>query len=81
MWYVYIVECKDKTLYTGVTNDVERRVNEHNTSKRGAKYCIMRRPVILKKVFEIATKSDAFKLEYKIKQLSRSEKLKLISNG
>jgi putative endonuclease len=78
VWYVYIVECNDegKTLYTGITNDLEKRIATHNSGK-GAKYTKNRLPVKLLKSFEVADKSEALKLEYKIKQLSREEKLKL----
>lgn len=77
-WFVYIVECSDKSLYTGIATDVERRVEEHNTSSKGAKYTSRRRPVKLV-YFETSTdRSTASKREYAIKQLSRSEKLKLI---
>lgn len=77
-WYVYMVECSDKTLYTGIATDVERRVDEHNTSSKGAKYTSNRRPVKLV-YFETATnRSVASKREYAIKQLSRTDKLKLI---
>jgi len=75
-WYVYIVECNDadKTLYTGITTDISKRIEKHNTG-RGAKYTKSRGPVVLKKSFECATKSEALKIEYKIKQLPREEKL------
>ena len=76
MWYVYIVECSDKnkSLYTGTTNDIEKRLAKHNAGK-GAKFLRGRTPVTLKKYFEVETKSSALKLEYKIKQLPRDEKL------
>lgn len=77
MWYVYLVECSDKTIYTGITTDVERRIKEHNTSKKGAKYCKNRRPVKLLKTFEFETRSEASKEEYRIKQLTKEQKLKL----
>ena len=77
-WFVYIVECADKTLYTGITTDVERRVSEHNSSKKGAKYTSKRRPVRLVYSEPAEDKSSASKREYAIKQLSRSEKLKLV---
>lgn len=73
-WFVYIVECSDKTLYTGITIDVERRIKQHNEGK-GAKYTRGRGPVTLVKSFEKLTKSEALKMEYKIKQLSKEEKL------
>lgn len=78
MWFVYILECSDGTLYTGITTNVERRVKQHNNGK-GAKYTKVRRPVVLRKVFEATNRSEASKEEYRIKQLSRIEKLKLIA--
>lgn len=76
-WYVYLVECSDKSIYTGTTNDVNRRVKEHNTSKLGAKYTKTRRPVKLIKFFEFKNRSEACKEEYRIKKLTKKEKLKL----
>jgi len=74
---VYIVKCNDGTLYTGISNNVDSRVAKHN-SGTGAKYTKTRRPVRLVYTKVIGTKSDALKEEYRIKQLSRSEKLKLV---
>ena len=74
-WYVYILRCSDDTLYTGITVDVERRIKQHNEGK-GAKYTRGRGPVALVKSFELNSKSEALKLEYRIKQLSKEEKLK-----
>lgn len=78
MWYVYILECRDKSLYTGITNDLKRRVEEHNSSKLGAKYTRGRRPVKLMYFVRKKNKSKALQEEFKIKQLSRREKLKKI---
>lgn len=75
MWYVYIVECKDCSLYTGITNDIARRVHEHNNSKRGAKYTRSRRPVKLVAHCLVKDKSAALRLEHKIKTLKKSEKI------
>jgi putative endonuclease len=77
MWYIYILECSDGTLYTGITTDVNRRLLEHNSGK-GAKYTKVRRPVVLKALFEAKNRSEASKEEYRIKQLPRTEKLKLL---
>ena len=74
MWYVYLLECSDKTIYTGITNNLERRIEQHNKGT-GAKYTRGRGPVVLIKFFECASKGEALKLEYKIKQLPREEKL------
>jgi putative endonuclease len=78
LWKVYVLKCADDTLYTGVTTDLKRRVNEHNTSSVGAKYTKNRRPVELVYFENRDDKVDAMKREYAIKQLSRKEKLKLI---
>ena len=77
MNYTYIVKCSDGTLYTGWTNDLERRLNAHNSGK-GAKYTKTRRPVTLAYYEEFETKELAMKREYAIKQLQRKEKLALI---
>ncbi len=77
-WCVYIVRCNDNTLYTGITNNLDRRIKEHNSSDLGAKYTRGRRPVKLLYSQNCEDKSDASKLEYKIKQLTRDEKLDLI---
>jgi putative endonuclease len=78
-WFVYIVRCKDGTLYTGVTTDLERRVKEHNTSKKGAKYTRQRRPVQLVYHEEYPDRSEASKREYWIKKkMSKEEKEALI---
>ncbi len=75
----YILRCADDTLYTGITTDLDRRVQEHNTDdKKGAKYTKNRRPVELIYSEEYENRSEASKREYAIKQLSREEKLRLI---
>jgi len=79
MYYLYILECADKTLYTGITVDLKRRVNEHNSSKLGAKYTRGRRPVKLVYSKKFRDRSAALKAESKIKKLARSEKIKLIA--
>lgn len=80
MWYVYIVECSDGSLYTGISNNVNKRLIAHNKGK-GAKYTRSRLPVELRAIFEVENRSKASKEEYRIKQLSRAEKMKLISNS
>lgn len=79
MYYCYLVECCDKTLYCGYTNNIDNRVKTHNSGK-GAKYTQKRLPVRLVYFEQFDTKSDAMRREYAIKQLSRSEKLKLIKS-
>lgn len=78
MWYVYILECSDGTLYTGITTDLDKRLKTHNNGK-GAKYTRVRLPVVLKVSFEAEDRSSASKEEYRIKQLTRKEKLELIN--
>ena len=77
-WYVYIVRCSDKSLYTGITVDLDRRVLEHNTSNKGAKYTRPRRPVQLVYSETHEDRSSASKRESVIKKLSRSDKLTLL---
>lgn len=78
-YYVYILKCSDTTLYTGITTDITRRVQEHNSSEKGAKYTKLRRPVELVYSEEAEDRSSASKREYAIKKLTRSEKLELIN--
>lgn len=77
MNYTYIVKCKDGSFYTGWTNDIEKRIEAHNLGK-GAKYTKNRRPVELVHLEEFATKEEAMKREYAIKQMSRKAKEALI---
>lgn len=77
MWYVYILECADGSLYTGITNKLQERINTHNSGK-GAKYTKTRLPVALKAFWEASNRSEASKEEYRIKKLTRQQKLKLI---
>jgi putative endonuclease len=79
-WYVYIVECSDGTLYTGISNNIDRRIKEHNKGI-GSKYTKGRRPVTLLARWDCADKSHASKMEYRIKGLTREDKLRLIING
>lgn len=79
-YWVYILRCKDDTLYTGISDDVERRVAVHNSSK-GEKYTRGRRPVAAVYREECANRSDALKRELAIKRLTRSEKLTLIASN
>ena len=79
MYFVYILQCSDGSLYTGSTNDVDKRVGIHNMGKTGAKYTKARRPVFLVYQEQCETKSDALKREHAIKKLARKEKLTLFS--
>ncbi|WP_418223109.1 GIY-YIG nuclease family protein [Clostridium isatidis] len=77
MNYVYMLECSDGSLYTGWTNNLEKRIAAHNNGK-AAKYTRVRLPVKLVYYEEYEDKIEAMKREYEIKQLSRKEKVKLI---
>lgn len=77
-WYVYILECGDKTLYCGITNDLNKRIEDHNKGK-GAKYTAGRTPVVLMYKEKCRTKSDALKREIQIKKMRKAEKLCLIN--
>ena len=77
-YYVYILECKDESLYTGCTNNLKNRIKEHNNSKNGAHYTKIRRPVTLVYSEILATFKDGRAREAEIKRYSREEKLKLI---
>ena len=77
MWYLYILRCKDNSLYTGITTDVEKRLEAHRSGK-GAKYTRGRGPLELVYREECGDHSDALRREAEIKRLPRDEKLKLI---
>ncbi len=77
-WFVYVLRCADGTLYTGVTTDVARRVEEHNASPKGAKYTRVRRPVSLAHHEAFPDRSAACVREAAIKKLSRGEKIALL---
>ena len=77
--YTYILKCADDTLYVGATNDLERRLVQHNTSKQGAHYTKIRRPVVLVYSERFKTLGESRKREAEIKRFSRKEKLELVS--
>ena len=78
MYYLYILQCADDTLYTGITTDLERRVEEHNTSALGAKYTRGRRPVKLVHSEQYETRSLATREEMRLKKLTKDQKLQLL---
>ena len=80
MWYVYILECRDKTLYTGITTDLKRRLKEHNTRKK-TRYTNGRAPVKLLHKETRLTRSQALKREAQIKRWPKAKKLALINTG
>ena len=77
-YFVYVLKCKDDTLYTGISTDVKRRVDEHNNSNKGAKYTKLRRPVELVYCENSENRSTASKREHEIKKMSRLKKIELI---
>lgn len=79
-WVLYILECKDGTLYTGVTDDLHRRLQAHRSGK-GAKYTRGRTPLKLRYVEACGEKSHALRREIQVKRLPREEKLFLISTA
>jgi len=81
MYFLYILLCSDKSLYTGITTDLNRRVAEHNTSKLGAKYTSARRPVKLVYSKKFKNRSLVSKEETRIKAMTRGEKIILIKKN
>jgi putative endonuclease len=77
-WFVYILRCADGTLYTGITTDLARRVDEHNAGKAGARYTRSRRPVALVYSEAAENRSEASKREHAIKKLPLSGKIELV---
>ena len=77
-WFVYILNCADGTLYTGITNDIDRRIKAHNAGT-ASKYTRVRRPVSIVYSEEVETKGDALRRELQIKRLTRSEKMAIIT--
>ena len=81
MYFLYILKCKDGTLYTGITTDINRRVNEHNSSSKGAKYTRVRRPVALVYSKRFRNRSTSSKAEAKIKAMTRLQKQEFIKES
>jgi putative endonuclease len=73
-WLMYVVECADGSYYTGITTDMTRRLNEHNRTKRGAKYTRSRRPVSLIYFESHENRSEASRAEAAFKKLTRKKK-------
>ena len=78
MWYFYVVKCNDNSFYAGVTTNLNRRINEHNTSSKGAKYTKTRRPVKLVFFQEVGGRSEAQQIEASFKKLNRKQKEEFI---
>ncbi|MDO8514006.1 MAG: GIY-YIG nuclease family protein [bacterium] len=79
--FVYILECADTTLYVGCTNDLNKRLKEHNGAKAGAHYTKIRRPVVLKYSERFVTLGEARAREYEIKGWRREKKIALFTRG
>ena len=79
-WFLYILQCADGTYYTGVTKDLSRRLDEHNSSNKGAKYTRTRRPVEIVFYSEYENRSQAQKAEHKFKKMTRKQKEAVINN-
>ena len=79
-WTLYIIECRDGTLYTGITTDLEKRIKRHNQG-RASKYTRSRKPVVLKYQKSLKNESLARKREAEIKSMSRASKLRMIRNN
>jgi len=77
-WYVYMLICKDETIYTGIARDPQKRLAEHNSGMKGAKYTRSRRPVSLAYIEEVPSRSAAASRECRLKRFSRQRKLQLI---
>ena len=83
-YFVYIIKCRDERLYTGITTDMERRFAEHSGisgNSKGAKFTRANPPVEIMAVWSCNGRSEASRLEYAIKKLSRAEKIRLIENS
>lgn len=81
-WYLYMIRCKDNSLYTGITVDIQRRYQEHQDSNglgKGAKFLRGKGPLQLVYSTSVASHSAALKLEYKIKKMSKAKKERLVS--
>ena len=81
MHHIYILQCADQTLYVGSTNNLERRLKQHNSLKSGAHYTKIRRPVVLKYTESVRTLANARAREAALKRLTRQQKLALIHTG
>jgi putative endonuclease len=81
LYFVYILQCADNSLYIGCTNNLEKRIKQHNDSKWGAHYTKIRRPVILKYSEQFKTLKEARRRESQIKSWRRDKKINLINSG
>ena len=80
-WFVYLVRCHDGTLYCGIAKDLNRRLEEHNSADKGAKYTRGRQPVQLVYTEEAASRAQATQREGQVKRMARTQKMALIKAG
>lgn len=80
-YFVYVVECSDKTYYVGSTNNLQKRLHQHNNTKSGAHYTKIRRPVVLRHHEIFATLAEARKREAELKKWKRAQKEQLFSKS
>lgn len=80
-WFIYLIRCGDGSLYTGIATDVDRRLNEHKSGKRGAKYLRGRKPLRLVFRCRAVDRSEASRIESQIKKLSREQKEALVAGS
>jgi len=82
MYYTYMIRCKDNSLYTGITTDIERRFSEHSEKdEKGAKYTKSHDVVKIEAVWETQNRSDASRLEYSLKHIAKIKKEEIIKNN
>lgn len=79
-WFVYLVRCRDGSLYCGIAKNLEKRLAEHNSPDKGAKYTRGRRPLQLVYAEEVASRAQATQREGRIKRLTRAQKIALVKN-
>lgn len=80
-WYIYVLECNDKSYYCGITKDIKRRIHEHNFTKKASKYVKTKRPAELIYISSALNKSDALIYEKKFKKLNKIQKNNLINSS
>lgn len=79
-WYVYILKCGDGSFYTGITTDIDRRLREHKLGK-GAKYTARRHPIELLEHVTVSNRSQALRLEHRVKKAKKENKLEVLKCG
>lgn len=80
-WWVYFVRCSDNSIYCGITRNIERRIKEHNQGNKGAKYTRSRRPVKLIWKLPASSRSEASKIEIRLKRLCKADKENIVDSS